>query len=377
MSNTVSAAALRQELWAKELYKDVMDNLYFTENGLMGEGSNNIVEIKPELSKEKGDTTTFGLTAKLTGAGVSGDDELEGNEEAISAYSESIIISQKRFAVRLTGRLDEQMNSYDMRKDAKEKLSIRMQEFIERQVFLKLAGVGRDDLVDVNGTVVSADYAWSNTPTIISATDTAAGYGNRYLGADYSSGATSLASTDLITPELISRCRVKATLAAPKIQPLKINGRNYYVMFIHPWQAYDLKNNATFNQARREAEVRGKENPIFTGALGIWDGVIIHEHEYVPFLDISVNNAGSLVADFGSETAGTEFNVDAFRALLCGRQAAGFAQCKNPQGWVEETFDYKNKVGFATGIIGGIDKIMFNSKEYGVIALDTAATSLV
>jgi N4-gp56 family major capsid protein len=377
MSNTVSAAALRQELWAKELYKDVMDNLYFTENGLMGEGPNNIVEVKPELKKEKGDTVTFGLTAKLTGNGVSGDDELEGNEEAISAYSESVIIGQKRFAVRLTGRLDEQMNSYDIRKDAKEKLSIRMQEFIERQVFLKLAGIGRADLVDVNGTVVSADYAWSNTPTIISAANTAAGYGNRYLGADYVSGATSLAATDLLTPELISRAKAKAKLASPKILPLKIGGKNYYVLFIHPWQAYDLKNNATFAQAMREAEVRGPENPIFTGALGVWDGVIIHEHEYVPFLDISVNNAGSLVADFGSTTAGTEYAVDAFRALLCGKQAIGFAQAVNPQGWVEETFDYKNKVGFATGIIGGMDKIMFNSKEYGVVALDTAATSLV
>lgn len=372
VGNTVSIDAMRPEIWQKELFKDVMDNLYFTQNNMMGKDENNIIQIKDELKKEAGDTVTFGLTAKLSGNGVSGDDELEGNEEKINAYSESVVISQKRFGVRLTGILDEQKNAYDMRKDAKSKLSTRLQEFIERQFFLKLAGVTVGTLTDIAGTVISADYAWSNTPDAISATDSNAGYGARYLCADYSAGATSLATTDLLTPALISRARVKAATAAPKILPIRVGGKNYYVMFIHPWQAFDLKNNATFAQAQREAAARGAENPIFTGALGVWDGVIIHEHEYVPFLDISV-----VGHSFTATASGTDFSADTFRALLCGRQAAGYAQAKNPNGWVEEKFDYKNKTGFATGIIGGIQKIMFNSKEYGVIAVDTAATALV
>ena len=46
------------------------------------------------------------------------------------------------------------------------------------------------------------------------------------------------------------------------------------------------------------------------------------------------------------------------------------------QGFVEETFDYKNKVGFATGFMGGIQKTSFNSLDYGVIAIDTGATNI-
>lgn len=372
MANTVSVDALRPEIWQKALYQDVIDNLYFSKNGMMGKDENAIVQLKDELSKQQGDTITIGLTTKLSGAGVSGDNELEGNEEAISAYSEAIAIDQKRFAVRLTGKLDEQKNAYDMRSDAKNKLSIRMQEFIERQIFLKLGGVTNVLLNDIAGVTVGADCAWSNTPDYIPDADTAAGYGDRYLGADYTSGATSLAATDLISPELISRTKIKAMVASPKIRPIRINGKDHYVMFIHPYQAFDLKNNATFAQAQREADTRGKENSIFTGALGIWDGVVIHEHEYVPFLDISV--AGH---SFRGAAAGTDFAVDACRALLCGKQAAAFAKAKNPNGWVEKSFDYNNKTGFATGIIGGIQKIMFNSKEYGVVALDTAITALV
>jgi N4-gp56 family major capsid protein len=143
-------------------------------------------------------------------------------------------------------------------------------------------------------------------------------------------------------------------------------------MFVHPWQAFDLRNNATFAQAQREAQSRGNDNPIFTGALGMWDNVIIHEHEYVPFLDISV--VGDCFYGDGSET---DFSADCFRALLCGAQAAVFANCKDSMQMVEETFDYKNKVGYATGLIAGIQKTTFNSKDYGVIAVDTAATALV
>ena len=370
--DTVSTNALRPEIWSKELYKDVIDNLYFTQNNMMGTGKNNIIQLKNELVKKKGDTVTLGLTAKMTGNGVSGDDELEGNEEKLNAYSEAILIGQKRFAVRLTGRLDEQKNSYDMRMDAKEKLTIKLQEFIERQFFLKLAGVLLATVTDVNGTVVSADHSWSNAPDQVPTADTGAGYGDRYLCADYTDGADSLATTDLLTPALISRARVKATLASPKILPLRIKGKNYYVMFIHPWQAFDLKNNATYAQAQREAEVRGKDNPIFTGALGVWDGVIVHEHEYIPFLDISV-----VGHNFAAAAGGTDIGADCFRALLCGQQAAGFVKCNNKNGWVEKSFDYGNQWGFATGLIGGIQKIMFNSKEYGVIQVDTAATSLV
>ena len=379
MANTVSIDGLRQELWQKELFQDVMDNLYFKR--FMGEGSGNIIQVMNNLKKSKGDTITVPLTTKLSGAGVTGDSELEGKEEAISAYSESILIDQWRTAVRLTGKLDEQKNVYDMRQDAKNKLSIHLQEFIERQIFLKLAGVNNTTTVtDVDTTVVSANALWSNTPqnaamVTLRDAETVLGYGERYLCSDYTSGTDDIAATDIITPELISRVRVKAQLANPKIQPVKIDGKNHYVLFIHPWQAFDLKNNATFAQAQREAQARGRDNPIFTGALGVWDGVIIHEHEYVPH----ILAATSTSMNFQAAASGTQFTdgIHVFRALLCGQQAAVFAQTGESMSMVEESFDYKNKVGYATGLIGGIQKIAFNNENYGVVHLDTSGTILV
>ena len=377
MGNSVSIDALRPELWQKELFKDVIDGMYFTQNGLMGKGDNNIVQVFDDLKKNPGDTITVPLTAKLSGSGVTGDSELEGQEETISAYSESILIDQIRNAVRLTGKLDEQKNVYNMRMDAKDKLAIWAQEFLERQIFMKLGGVSATTLTDATGAVYSARATWSNTadaiPSATEAGNTGIDYTYRYLNADAASGLDGIAATDVLTTGLISKAKMIAKLANPSVRPLRINGKDYYVMFIHPKQAWDLKNasSSVWAQAQREAQMRGDSNPIFTGSLGVWDGVILFEHEYVPML---TGNGSSVVFSAGNTTYAPN-TVSVYRSILCGRQAVAAAFTTESFKMVEETFDYKNKVGYATGIIGGVQKVQFNSKNYGVVTVDTSATA--
>lgn len=63
------------------------------------------------------------------------------------------------------------------------------------------------------------------------------------------------------------------------------------------------------------------------------------------------------------------------RAIILGAQAALFAIGSEPT-WVEKDFDYANQTGVATGMIFGVKKTRFNSQDFGVIALDTAAASV-
>lgn len=372
IGNTASDSGLRAQVWSKDLWRDVEDDLFFMRAKMMGSDTNNIVFTMDDLIKTQGDRITVPLTYNLSGNGVTGDNELEGNEEKIQPYSDAVLIDQIRNAVRLTGKLDEKKNAYNMRTDAKNKLKIWLREFIERQIFLKLGSVNNLLLTDVNGAVVGTRSTWSNTPDEVPDADTAAGYGNRYLCADYASGATSLVATDLITPALISRCKTKATQAVPKILPIRTEGKDYYVMFVHPRQMYDLKQNPVFTQAMREAEVRGKNNPLFGLSSAVWDGVIIYEHPYCPYLDIDV-----ALNNFSDDDGGTDYAaVDAYRAILCGQQAVVMAKAQNGVIWDEERFNYGNQTGFATGMIGGIQKVTFNSLDYGIITLDTAATAV-
>jgi N4-gp56 family major capsid protein len=366
MANTVSIDALRQELWAKDLLDDVQRDV---ENVMqfMGEGQNNVVNVSRDLAKSKGDTQTFGLVARLTGAGVTGDSELEGNEESMASYSEQVIIDQIRNAVRLTGKLDAQKTVYDQIKAARENLRMWIKEFLCRQIFLKLGGVTNTTLVDTNGVVVGTRAAWSNTPDYIPDADEAAGRGARYVCAK-STGTDALGAGDTMSLDLVTTAATLASLANPKIQKIQSGGDSFYVMYLHPLSARDIRKSADWKTAQQYARERGDKNPVFRGALGYWSNVLLLENEFVPWLNTAV--AGN---SFRGAAVGTDCAVDCARNLLCGQSAVLMAEASNPDALVVETFDFKNKEGVAASFIGGLQKAMFNSKEYGVIAVDAAA----
>lgn len=366
MANTVSIDALRQELWSKELLDDVIKDVENVTR-FMGEGADNVIQVSRDLEKSKGDQQTFGLVARLGGDGVTGDDELEGNEESMSSYAEVVAIDQIRNAVRLTGRLDNQKVVYDQIGKAKENLRVWMKEFIARQIFLKLGGVTNTTLVDTNGKVIGGRALWSNTADFIPDADEAAGVGARYLCAE-TTGTDGLADADIMTLDLVTKAATLAKLAEPKIQPLSVGGDDFYVMYLHPLSARDIRMSSDWKTAVENAQIRGDKNPVFRGALGFWSNVLLLENEYVPWLDISVSGNS-----FRGAAVGTDCTADCARNLLVGRQAIMMAQASSKDALVVENFDYKNKEGVAGNFIGGIQKTMFNSKEFGVIAVDAAA----
>lgn len=367
MPNTQTIDALRQELWSKTLFDDVARGVTDI-LGFSGEGANNIIQVSRELSKRKGDTETFGLVTRLTGDGIDGDSELEGNEEALSSYAEQVAIDQKRHAVRLTGKLDAQKVTYDQIKVGRDMLQIWMSEFMVRQIMLKAGGVTNTTLVDTESVGYSANATWSNTPDFIPDADTAAGSGNRYLNVSGGSAA-SMTAADTMTLDFVTDLQTKAKLSNPKIQPLLIDGKKYYVLYLHPLCARDIRKSSDWKTAQENAKVRADKNPVFGDAVGIWSNVIIKENEFVPWLDVSA--AGN---SFRGAASGTNFAVDTARNLFCGRQAVLMAEASNPKALVAKRFDYENKDGVAISFIGGLQKAMFNSKEFGVIAADVAAS---
>ncbi len=344
MANTVTIAALRPTLWQKALYADVSKEMYFeklidrsdvSSIGLRDETSpNGVIQEITDLSKQQGDNITFGLSIKLTGSGVDGDAELEGNEEAITTYSETLTINQKRNAIRLTGKMDEKKAAYNMRSDAKNKLKIWLAETIQYDLFRKLSG-------DIAQT-------FANTPDAPAA--------SRSVWAGGQSATNALTAAMVMDTKVLSKARQVAQLASPKIRPVNVGGKKFYVAILHPYQSADLKKDPVWNQAQRDAQTRGDSNPIFTGSLGVWDQIVVHEHE-----DLYTGNDGSGSAPIA-------------RAVLCGAQA-GILAYGGPSEWVEEPKDYRNKWAIACGRIWGAVKPMFNSKDYGVVTMFTAATT--
>jgi N4-gp56 family major capsid protein len=93
-----------------------------------------------------------------------------------------------------------------------------------------------------------------------------------------------LISTNVFDLTLIDKAVEAAKTANPRIRPIKIDGTNHYVMYLHPYQVTDLRINTSTGQwldIQKAAGRRSNDNPIFSGALGVYNNVILREAEHV------------------------------------------------------------------------------------------------
>lgn len=317
---------LTRKAWAKKWFMEAKTESYFYENGFVGVSENNIIVEYADLEKEQGDQITVGQIRELAGAGVTGDNQMEDNEEAPANYDDAIVLDQVRNAVRLGGATSEQRAADNsLRAQAKELLKRWKAAYIDQAIFTALG----------------------SSPTKV------------IYGGDATS-TSDVEQADYMTLSLIAKAAVYAKKASPKIVGPRVKGKAVAgVCVISPDQAYDLtERDAAWAQAQREAQKRGDDNPIFSGALGVHKNVVIHDHERV-----------ATVTTWGSGA-----NIPGATALFLGIQAAVIAYSRK-KIWEEKTFDYGNKVGFCIGAIVGATKLVFNSADNSVVAIRTSRTN--
>ena len=326
------ASGLQVSRWAKELQSEVSKGVYFSK--FMGEGPGNAIHVK-QMEEGKGKDVTFGLVSQLSGSAITGDSSLEGNEQSLSTFSNTVSTNQKRLAVRDTGKFANSKVLYDFRSTSLDLLKTQYAELIDADIFSALS--------TTSGT--HAYYRADATTSVYASSDPKG----------------DLADGDKITLADISALKTIAQIGGSanyRMRPIRVDGNDYYVLVLHPEVAYDLFELDEFQQIQREAQVRGDSNPLFKGALGIYNGVVIHSHEGVNTFD---NGGGAAVK--GS------------RNLFMGAQAACFAESSDMM-WVEKTFDYGNQLGISAAKIYGVDISDYNSKDYGVIQYVSARTDL-
>jgi len=344
--------ALAVKRWSTSLAVEAEKKSYFKK--FIG----SIITRVTDLEKKAGDKVTYGLRMKLRGAGVTGDNTLEGNEEALTYYSDAILIDQLRHAVRSKGKASEQRVPYDMRATAREALATWYAERFDELLFVYLSGARG---VDSTLTLPLSFTGFAGNTIVAPTATTHLKFANGLAKA-------TITTSDVLTLSEIDKLVEIAETVDPMIQPVMVDGEKHYILLIHPYQATDLRTNTATGQwldIQKAAGSRGGSNPIFTGALGVYNGVVIHVHRNV----IQHSDLGS-----GTNLAGA-------RALFLGQQAGAIAfgngggETVARYSWVEELFDYKNQLGVSAGSMFGVKKTIFNSADFGVIALDTYATA--
>ena len=128
-----TASAERVQLWSERLWMEMPREIYWGK--FMKPDMNAIIEVKRDLEAKAGDVLTFTLARKLTGAGVSGDDALEGSEEQLVTASDTVTVNQRRNAVRLKGKLSEKRTAFDQRKPSRSQLKTWLAEVIDDGIF--------------------------------------------------------------------------------------------------------------------------------------------------------------------------------------------------------------------------------------------------
>ena len=285
---------------------------------------------KTDFTKAKGETMTFGLITRVTGSPITGNATVKGKEDKLTTYSFSMTLDRYRYAIMDDGALTRQRFVGDIPSEIKSALTIWGAEEIDKQCMAALVA----------------------SPT------------NIQYGGDATSIAGDLDPADKMTPLLISKVKAIALTqrgsGKSPLRPVMVDGKKYLVLLISPDVAVDLKYDTIFMAAQKDAAERGSNNPLFTGMLGIWDGVVIHEHENVPIFS----------------NGGPGRNVKYSKCTLMGASALCWAWGERPS-IVEEDEDYEEFKGYCWRMTSKVAKPVFNSNDYGsiqVIVADSRAT---
>ena len=349
MTDSTVASGLTVQQWDDKFYKEYLEENRFKRE--MGTSSNNIIQLKSDLTKKKGDSLTYALINRLSGAGVVGSATLEGNEEEMDSRSFKLTVNKLRNAVRVA-EVDEQFSAISLRMGAKEVLK----DWIMEKT--------RDDIITALGMINGTAYGSASEPNkdawLVDNSDRVV-FGDALGNGGYTDHSADLATVTAgmtLGATEIDLMKRMASTASPKIRPIRTSeDERWYVLYVDSRCMRDLRADTTIIANQRDAAARGKDNPLFTGGDLIHNGVIIKE---IPDI-ASLGGVGATSAAVSP-------------AYFCGAQAIAFGWAKKTTSKTEE-FDYGDKVGCAVEEIRGIEKIVFGSgstdtadlKDHGVI----------
>lgn len=291
--------AVIPEFWAEGVMEDANRESFW--GSLSGkEGSMMPVIDKTGPLREKGDQLSISVIAQLMGSGVTGEAQLIGQEESLSVGTFTVTCDVVRHAVGITRKATKQAN-FDQVKMAGSLLKDWMTRKMDNDAFSTI-------LTNVSDTI--------------------------YANSRSAEGNLTEAGGDTFSPYEITLLRLALQRnGAMPIRTKKVNGRTVgiYGCVFGEVDRFRLRQNTGFLQEIREALVRfdGKiDHPIFQGALGIYDNVLLYEYssvnplpqgtplrpETIVFVTLTTTATSITVGDAAAPSAGATPNYTEFFA---------------------------------------------------------------
>jgi len=332
---TTAATGLTPKQWDDKFFAEyVRESRFFPYEGT---SENSIIQVKENLTKSRGDTIYFALANRLSGAGVTGNGLLEGNEEQLNSREFAQAVTTYRNAVAVTDN-DEQLSAIGLRDASKTMLKLWAMELKRDQIVTALKSI---DGVAYGSASAGQKNAWGvrNADRVLFAKTS-------NYNATYKTAFDAIVAADTLSAAKVSLMKRIAQTATPKIKPIRIEGdREYFVMFANSLAFRDLSLDPVITAANRDARVRGtSDNPIFQGGALLWDGVVVVEIPEIGTYGINANGVPTVVGP----------------AFLCGAQALAVAMAKRPKS-TTDVRDYGFVQGCGVQMMHGIGKAIFDT----------------
>ncbi len=356
-----------------------------------------------DLSKGAGDEVDFDLINPIGGKPIMGERYAEGKGDRLDFSQDKLRINQTRKPISAGGTMTQKRTPHQLRSLARAQAQNYMHRLEDQLKLVHLAGA-RGFANDVEWVVPLAsdpDFAEICVNPIKAPTKNrhfmSTGSGIESIKA--SGGELSIATTDVMNIDLADALRThldSMPLPPPSVQfegdamasdmPTRVLlcSSEQYTSFVRSTNFRTLQANAMARASQ------AKQNPLFMGEAGLWNGILIVKMPKP--IRFRAGDAYKYCADAMSETEtgilipasfSTTHAVD--RALLLGGQALAEAygkarQTGNPYFWSEKELDHGDKLEVLVGMIAGCSKIRFDIEhgdgaqptDFGVLAIDTA-----
>lgn len=349
---------------------EVVKDAYFGTR-FFGQGEKTQMPImqKNDLEREAGDKIDYQLSMSLIMEPVEGEDPLSGNEEDLVFQNAQVFIDDMRQGVDLGGRVTRKRTIFNLREVARSRSTEWWARIWDEVIFAYLSGAR-----GINESFLLRPSWTGRAGNPLRAPDQ---YHHIFAGA--ATSKATLTTADVATLKLVDFVCTKAKLMGggtqriPRISPIRIEGAKHFVFLMDEWSAYTMRNSTGSNEwleiQKAAAGALGKNSPIFKGSLGMYNKVVMHQHENVIRFD----------------DGGAGADVEYARCLFLGRQAGtiafGNAGGGNRFDWTEEVTDHKAHVAIGTNCMWGFRKNRYaatlddsNGIDFGVYAVDAAST---
>ncbi|WP_457104344.1 N4-gp56 family major capsid protein [Methylobacterium sp. P5_C11] len=346
------------KLWSKKLAAEANKSIDI--DPLVGTGDDAVIQEKTETKKGNGDQVTFGLRMQLRGPGCSSSDVAEGNGEQIGINSDKVTIDElgEVVGVKSENTIDQQRVPFNLRETARAGIADWFQTRRTVCFFNHVCG-----FTPANQLTGAKKFTANNAVTPATA--------GRIFRPNARANDAALTSADIFTLDLIDKAVELAKTGGVNrkvmIRPVVVNGRKLYVMNLASEQITSIRTNTSVGQwldiqKAAMAGMQSSKSPIYTGALGEYNGVVLREAQ-----DVTQ----------GVSADGTTAVPLTRRAVLLGAQAATIAYGKaggdTRYRWNEELLDHKRNLEVSAWAIWGLKKTTFNGDDFGTIVIPTYA----